>query len=91
MRMLTVDVYRGLFYGALGGDLYKRIEKPCDAQFADRVIRGLEAEIICDVLPARITCVFSRVIEHLRPNLVEFRHMARIERYGVKRNFVVLF
>ena len=91
MRIFTLDGDAGPVSHNAARDLDHCVKEPADANFAYRIICGLETQIFGDVLATDVAGFRGLLAKHLRPYLIEFGHMARIGRRTEKGNFVILF
>ena len=91
MRFFSFYGQCGVAANGIARKFYERVKKPFDTARADGVIGGFEPQEISDVVTAVGRGVDECIAEHLRPDLIEFGHMARIGLTAPKGNNVILF
>jgi|SRR5687768_11854838 len=74
VRVLAFDRDRGVVPVRFGRYPDKRIEEPPDADPADLVIRLPESEIVGHVGATRDTRICGSIVQHSRPQLIQFVH-----------------
>lgn len=91
MRIFALYCDRTMISQRFACDFDNCVDQPSNASGANSVIGSFEAKIIGDITVARSDGLRGGFTEHLRPDLIEFSHKARIGRSAPKGNFVITF